>query len=198
MWTEQAIAMNLEGHFWVITPDNKILDRGNGEPAASLPPRPWSNEDLLQLWTLKNQGLSPDEIAIHLDRDPRVIGNTWAKRASWSDQIHAQTTVRPHVPIREIRRAVCAVFEVGIREFVSASRKRRVCESRQAFYWICHRFTDASFPRMATYCGNQNHSTAVHAVGKISEQFETFRDRIELCICDLGLSLDQAQDRAAS
>ena len=167
--------------------------------------KPWTDDALRELWLLKLQGVSIEEIAELIGRDRRAVTQVWGRRLKWKDRV----TVTPPEPTRDftprtacvtmedIRRAVCGVYGIGKATFTSSSRQKNACEARQVFCWISHRFTTRSFHQMAEYAGHKDHSTAAHGVEKITEQFDTFRDKVELSLFDLGLDLAGAKERAA-
>jgi len=147
------------------------------------------------LWKLKRDGHTIDEIEGITGRDRRSISEQWSKRRRWAPALIAMTNMPAN--IYDIRRVVCAVYQVGKHDFCSHTRIRKVCDARQVYYWIARKFTTRSTTQIGEAAGGRDHSTILHGVEKVSANYEYFRPHIELALMDLGLEMPK-QGRAAA
>ena len=189
-WTEQDIKESLDGHFWMVIYDgrNTVVDTlHNEEKPIKIPRKVWDDEALRTLWEMKRKGASLDDIEAVLDRDKRHISEQWSRRRQWAKRVMVDHPKRP--ALDDIRRVVCAVYQVSRESFCSESRSRNVCDARQVFYWLARRFTGRSFPQIGEASGRRDHSTVIHGYEKVDQQIEAYRPQIELALLDLGLEM---------
>lgn len=197
-YTEQDISQALDGHFFVMLhdPGCKVVDTlGNPRHLAKPPSRPWTDDDLRQLWRLKLEGLTVDQLEVDMNRDRRAIGTIWSRRNEWRDRIVPKRECP--VTLDDIRRVVCCVTKTDKIDFMSHRRSRKASEARHVFIWIARKYTERSFPQIARYVGRKDHTTAMHGYDRINAQWKEFRSVIGVCLCDLGLELPELDEVAA-
>ena len=90
----------------------------------------------------------------------------------------------------DITRVVCAVYDVTKLELESPRRARNLVNARQMFFWIAKRYTSHSYPFIGEWFG-RDHTTVMHAVGKIDARPLEYREKINDCLSRLGVSLNQ-------
>lgn len=200
MWTEQAIAQALDGHFYTLVHDIRcrVIDRGKGETDTTRElPTPWSRAELRQLWELKAKGCTMEQIEGEMGRNARSVCQMWGKRRQWRGQVDLPPP--PAQPgLDQIRRVVCAAHNIGRLEFISEAQTRKVCQARQIYYWIARKFTTRSSVLIGEYAGGRDHSTVLHGIEKITTNFETYKPIIAMCLFDLNLEMPAEQGREAA
>jgi hypothetical protein len=196
-WTEAAIAKHLEGRFFALEQLNggqfRVMDRNEvPEPEEVLPAASrWMDADLVHLVKLKRQGKTHAQCAEVLDRTEAAIMDKWQSRAGWKHRVSVPRT-DPIVWLEDIARVVCGVYCVSKAEFFSIRRNPRIVEARQVFFWLAKNYTSFTFPKIGAFCG-RDHSTVMHGFGKVGQQIDRYRSRIELCVFDLGLEMPTAE-----
>ena len=105
---------------------------------------------------------------------------------------------RPRIPradgslwMEDIARVVCEVFQVTRLELESIRRNHNIVAARQVFFWLAKKYTSHSFPFIGEWCG-RDHTTVMHAVGKIDKQFSQYREKIGACLSRLGVQQQEA------
>ena len=73
----------------------------------------------------------------------------------------------PRVTLEGIQRKVAEHFEVSLEELRGARRQRSILYPRQVAMFLCRRLTEASLPEIGRAFGGRDHTTVMHAVGKI-------------------------------
>jgi len=79
---------------------------------------------------------------------------------------------------RSIQAAVCREFQVTRKDLIGQSRCSHFVIARQVSMWLCKSFTKRSLYEIGRFHGGRDHSTAHHAIEKIS--------RLVLCDDDLA------------
>lgn len=95
-------------------------------------------------------------------------------RSTGPHYLDADTGV-PHGPqrymhllmVKHVMNAVCAVFGVDQIDLVSDRRDKHVMPARLAYYYLSRHLTTASFTRIARFCGNRDHTSAMAGYEKM-------------------------------
>jgi chromosomal replication initiator protein len=77
------------------------------------------------------------------------------------------------LPIDEIKKLVCEVFDVKIEDMEGASRKKQIALARQVAMYLARKVGNFSFPKIASAFNRNDHTTVMHAVSKVEELRET-------------------------
>ena len=72
-----------------------------------------------------------------------------------------------------IQKTVSNYFGVKPEEFTSKKRTKNIALTRQIAMYLCRELTDLSLPKIGEEFGGRDHSTVLHAYGKISEDIKT-------------------------
>jgi chromosomal replication initiator protein len=78
--------------------------------------------------------------------------------------------VGSRITLELIQQRVASYFQMEIAALKSASRHRSVLYPRQLAMFLCRRLTDASLPEIGHAFGGRDHTTVMHAVGKIERE----------------------------
>lgn len=78
--------------------------------------------------------------------------------------------VRARVTVPTIQGVVANFFQIGVGELRGARRDRSVLYPRQVAMYLCRRLTEASLPEIGRAFGGKNHTTVLHAIGKIERE----------------------------
>ncbi len=78
--------------------------------------------------------------------------------------------VRSRITLEEIQRRVAVYFQVDLAEIRGAKRQRSIIYPRQVAMFLCRRLTEASLPEIGRAFGGRDHTTVMHAVGKIEHE----------------------------
>jgi chromosomal replication initiator protein len=78
--------------------------------------------------------------------------------------------VRARISLEEIQRRVADYFKIDLTEIRGLRRQRSVLYPRQVAMFLCRRLTDASLPEIGRAFGGRDHTTVLHAVGKIEQE----------------------------
>jgi chromosomal replication initiator protein len=77
--------------------------------------------------------------------------------------------VRARLTLDDIQRRVADYFQVDVSDIRGARRHRSVLYPRQVAMFLCRRLTEASLPEIGRAFGGKDHTTVMHAVGKIEQ-----------------------------
>lgn len=195
-WTETAIAHHLDGRFYQLQQKSfgtfAVVDLNEPEeveePVYSV--TRWTPQELAYLMEMKRQGKTHAECAVALKRTEYAVMDKWQSRLVWGADIK-KSQPKTSIWLDDIARVVCGVYGVRKVDFVSPRRAVTCVEARQVFYWLARYYTSFSYPQIGQFCGGRDHSTIIHGVNKIDEQMDRYRTKIELCVFDLGLTLNQ-------
>ncbi|MDR2132462.1 MAG: chromosomal replication initiator protein DnaA [Clostridiales Family XIII bacterium] len=72
----------------------------------------------------------------------------------------------------DIKKHVCAHFNIKISDMESAKRARKFSYPRQIAMFLCRRMTDLSLPKVGEAFGNRDHTTVLHAAEKIANEIK--------------------------
>ncbi len=61
-------------------------------------------------------------------------------------------------------------FDITIEDLCGQSRTHTLVNARQIAMYLCRELTDLSLPKIGTQFGGRDHTTVMHAVGKIKQQ----------------------------
>lgn len=95
--------------------------------------------------------------------------------------------------LEDIARVVCAVHGVTRLELISPRRSHYIVDARQVFFWLAKHFTSVSFVQIGVWCGDRDHTTVMHGIGKIDRQFARYSQNINKCLSRLGVSLNERE-----
>jgi chromosomal replication initiator protein len=87
------------------------------------------------------------------------------------------------VTIEEIQKRVAEHYNIRISDMSSARRARAVARPRQVAMYLAKQLTSRSLPEIGRKFGNRDHTTVMHAVGRIGELMDrdaTFAEDVEL------------------
>jgi hypothetical protein len=85
---------------------------------------------------------------------------------------------RQRIPVSEIQAVVARVYRVSMRDLKSARRTNDIVRPRHVAIYLAQRFTLNSVPEIARAFGGRDHTTAAHAVKKISPYAEAVASKI--------------------
>jgi len=86
-----------------------------------------------------------------------------AKRVLKNVYVEKDNNITPDL----IKAAVAKHFGIKVEDLESASRSRNFVYPRQIAIYLCRELTNLSLPKIGEYFGNRDHSTILHACGKI-------------------------------
>ncbi|MDP3703974.1 MAG: chromosomal replication initiator protein DnaA [Candidatus Omnitrophota bacterium] len=78
--------------------------------------------------------------------------------------------VSSRVTVAGIQQRVADYFQIGLDELRSVKRQRSILYPRQVAMYLCRRLTEASLPEIGRAFGGRDHTTVMHAVGKIERE----------------------------
>ena len=78
--------------------------------------------------------------------------------------------VGSRLTIAAIQAHVAEHFRLSPEELQSNRRQRSVLYPRQVAMYLCRKLTDSSLPEIGRFFGRRNHTTVLHAVGKIERE----------------------------
>jgi hypothetical protein len=192
-WTEEAIRRNLDGHLYRL--DMTELGRHvvtdlipqPVAPKPPAPPRPWTEAELRRLLFLKEAGVKNDAVAVELERNASTVNSKWQTRETWIHKLPRLIEDKPQpITIERIFAQVCKTLKVDPLHVASPRRAVALCEARQIIYWICAHYTGRSYSMIGARL-SRDHSTVMHGAKKIEKRFDAYRERVALCLYDLGL-----------
>lgn len=80
------------------------------------------------------------------------------------------------VSIESIQKIVCKNFSIKLADLKSKNRCRAVSFPRQIAMYLCRKITNQSLPKIAESFGGKDHTTVLHACGKIETLIEKDND----------------------
>ena len=75
-----------------------------------------------------------------------------------------------------ILHATADLFGLSVEEIVGPRRQRPLVKARQVSMYVFRELTELSYPDIARVFGGRDHTTAIHAVQKITEQMSEQQD----------------------
>jgi chromosomal replication initiator protein len=76
------------------------------------------------------------------------------------------------VSVKKIIQAVADFYDLREKEILSSSRKKEVVKPRQVVMYLLREELKSSFPFIGRRCGGKDHTTAIHAYGKMVKELE--------------------------
>jgi len=76
------------------------------------------------------------------------------------------------VSVKKIIQAVADFYDLKEKEILSSSRKKEVVKPRQIAMYLLREELKSSFPFIGRKCGGKDHTTAIHAYGKMTKELE--------------------------
>lgn len=76
------------------------------------------------------------------------------------------------VSVKKIIQAVADFYDLKEKEILSSSRKKEVVKPRQVVMYLLREELKSSFPFIGRRCGGKDHTTALHAYGKVAKELE--------------------------
>ena len=64
-------------------------------------------------------------------------------------------------------------FNISMDQMVSKSRSSDIAKPRQIAMFLCNKMTDSSLDVIGSFLGGRDHSTIIHGIKKIKEEYET-------------------------
>jgi chromosomal replication initiator protein len=78
--------------------------------------------------------------------------------------------ISSRLTVEQIQRRVAEFFQVEADELRGGRRHRSILYPRQVAMFLCRRLTEASLPEIGRAFGGRDHTTVLHAVGKIERE----------------------------
>ena len=95
---------------------------------------------------------------------------------------------KPAVTMEYIRKIVSEYFKVSIDDLNSRKRTQAIVLPRQIAMYLCRKILDVSLPAVADLFGGRDHTTAIHAVNKITTEIEA-DEKMRLIIEELEIRI---------
>ena len=90
-----------------------------------------------------------------------------------STVVQAAQVKREHaVTPKQIIGAVCQYYDVKVTDVMGQSRRQELVRPRQLIMYLMREEINASFPTIGEELGGRDHSTAMHAVEKVTRQYK--------------------------
>lgn len=90
-----------------------------------------------------------------------------------STVVQAAQVKREHaVTPKQIIGAVCQYYDVKVTDVMGQSRRQELVRPRQLIMYLMREEINASFPTIGDELGGRDHSTAMHAVEKVTKQYK--------------------------
>lgn len=107
-------------------------------------------------------------IAFHQFKNIRpTLEGTKSLLASFGSQ-----QIKKNVTPKQILHTVAAYFDVSVPDMLGACREKRLAFPRQIIMFLMREDVKASYPTIGQEVGGRDHTTAMHAYGKISRELE--------------------------
>jgi chromosomal replication initiator protein len=90
------------------------------------------------------------------------------------------TTIDTRITIDEIQNEVCRTFGISMAELRGSKRSQNIVFPRQLAMYLCRELTDSSQTRIGEKFGGRDHTTVIHAIGKISNLIKEEREVFNL------------------
>jgi len=82
-------------------------------------------------------------------------------------------------PVRAIQEATASYFEMTVEELLSKPKTARLVYARSLAMYLCREMTRRSTPSLGRSFGNRDHTTVIHAEGKIRRAVEQEDPQVE-------------------
>lgn len=64
-------------------------------------------------------------------------------------------------------------FQISIDQMISKNRSSQIARPRQIAMYLCKNMTDTSLDSIGSLLGGRDHSTIIHGINKIDEEYES-------------------------
>ena len=64
-------------------------------------------------------------------------------------------------------------FNISMDQMVCKSRSSDIAKPRQIAMFLCNKMTDSSLDVIGSFLGGRDHSTIIHGIKKVKEEYET-------------------------
>lgn len=71
---------------------------------------------------------------------------------------------------------------LSVLELKSHRRNRELVRGRAIFYWAARRLTSKTFPQIGRFCGNRDHSTVMHGIGRVDDNRSYYEPELTLLV----------------
>ena len=107
-----------------------------------------------------------------INRYVRIYQNDYVIGPDLKPAPQIEVRLKASISLEQIVLEVAEEFAVTVLELVSHRRTGFIAAARQAYFWLARELTGHSFPAMARYLGNRNHTTAMHGVEACARRME--------------------------
>ncbi len=83
------------------------------------------------------------------------------------------------VSVKKIIQAVAEFYDIKEKEIISSSRKKEIVKPRQIAMYLLREELKSSYPFIGRKFGGKDHTTAIHAFGKVSQELEKNENLVE-------------------
>jgi chromosomal replication initiator protein len=83
---------------------------------------------------------------------------------------------RAQVDIDLIKKVTSEYYSIKIEEMTAKTRTKEIATARQVAMYLARTLTSASLPKIGEVFGGRDHTTVMHAFGKITEEIKTNPD----------------------
>jgi len=91
-----------------------------------------------------------------------------------AEQLRDHSLDREHQPlsIGRVQELVAEHFSLSVPELTARTRRREIVHARQIAMYLCRELLNSSYPTIARAFGGKDHSTVIHACGRIREEMQ--------------------------
>ncbi len=106
-----------------------------------------------------------------------------------TEQLRNHSVEGEHQPlsISRVQHVVGEHFGLSVQELVARKRTKELVFPRQVAMYLCREILNSSFPAIARAFGGKDHTTVIHACGKVREQMHD--STVEALVNELGARL---------
>jgi chromosomal replication initiator protein len=119
--------------------------------------------------------IGQSELIDEIRRDAPDIVAEWVKRQKIiADDLRTAVLDAGHIrpSVAAIQAAVAKYFNVGVTDLLSGRRHKDVILPRHIAFYLCRKLTLQSLPDIGRRFGGRDHTTAMHAVAKVTGLLE--------------------------
>ncbi|MCK4265988.1 MAG: chromosomal replication initiator protein DnaA, partial [Thermoplasmata archaeon] len=85
---------------------------------------------------------------------------------------HSIDTHQHPVSIARVQELVAEHFHLSVPELTARTRRREIVHARQIAMYLCRELLSSSFPSIARAFGGKDHTTVIHACGRVREKMK--------------------------
>ena len=97
-----------------------------------------------------------------------------------------------HNRLADIAQVVSDITRIPMKEIMGRRRAAPICRARHLCFYLARVSTDYSFPRIAKFFGNRDHTTIVHSGDKVAGNPQAFEPELSQALKLLGVPADIA------